>query len=122
MYLDLRIREDLNLLLEKNPKLAPLRSKFEAMIPGSYCLHRSWGFGKIVDYNESEDRLIIDFEEGKQGHAMAPAFCADKLDVLSEKDVLVKSRTEPDAINEIIKKKPADLIVLMLETMLDVVV
>ena len=102
-------------LLEKNPKLAPLRSKFEAMIPGSYCLHRSWGFGKIVDYNESEDRLIIDFEEGKQGHAMAPAFCADKLDVLSEKDVLVKSRTEPDAINEIIKKKPADLIVLMLE-------
>ena len=59
--------------------------------------------------------MIIDFEEGKQGHAMAPAFCADKLDVLSEKDVLVKSRTEPDAINEIIKKKPADLIVLMLE-------
>ena len=102
-------------LLEKNPKLTSLRSKFEAMVPGSYCLHRSWGFGKIVDYNEAEDRLIIDFEEGKQGHAMAPAFCADKLEVLSENDVLVKSRTEPDFVAELVKKKPADLVVLMLE-------
>ena len=80
-------------LIRKNPKLESFRSKFEVMIPGSYCLHRSWGFGKIVDYIESDDRLIIDFEEGKTGHAVAPAFCADKLDVLSENDVLVLSRT-----------------------------
>ena len=102
-------------LIEKNPKLESFRSKFEVMIPGNYCLHRSWGFGKIVDYIESDDRLIIDFEEGKTGHAMAPAFCADKLDVLSENDVLVLSRTNPERIEELIKKKPCDLIVLILE-------
>jgi len=103
-------------LIEKNPNLEPFRSKFEVMIPGNYCLHRSWGFGKIIDYIETDDRLIIDFEEGKTGHAMAPAFCADKLEVLSENDVLVISRTNPDRINELIKKKPCDLIVLILET------
>ena len=102
-------------LIEKNPKLESFRSKFEVMIPGNYCLHRSWGFGKIVDYIESDDRLIIDFEEGKTGHAMAPAFCADKLDVLSENDVLVLSRTNPERIEELIKKKPCDLIALILE-------
>ncbi len=97
-------------LIEKNPKLAAHREKLEAMVPGNYCLHRAWGFGKIVDYDEVEDRLIIDFEDGKQGHAMAPAFCVDKLDILKPEDVLVRSRTEPDVINEMIKKKPADLI------------
>ncbi|MGB0408738.1 MAG: GreA/GreB family elongation factor [Opitutales bacterium] len=97
-------------LIEKNPRLVPHRAKLEAMVPGNYCLHRSWGFGKIVDYKEAEDRLIIDFEEGKEGHAMAPAFCVDKLDILKPEDILVRSRTEPDAINEMIKKQPADLI------------
>jgi transcription elongation factor GreA len=97
-------------LIEKNPKLASHRATLETMVPGNYCLHRSWGFGKIVDYDESQDRLIIDFEDGKQGHAMAPAFCVDKLDILLPDDILVRSRTEPDLINEMIKKQPADLI------------
>jgi transcription elongation factor GreA len=85
------------------------------MVPGNYCLHRAWGFGKIVDYDEAQDRLIIDFEDGKEGHAMAPAFCVDKLDILKPDDILVRSRTEPDVINEMIKKQPADLICEILQ-------
>ena len=103
-------KEAIDALIEKNPKLVPHRAKLEAMVPGNYCLHRSWGFGKIVDYNAADDRLIIDFEDGKDGHAMAPAFCVDKLDILKTNDILVRSRTEPDLIEEMIKKKPADLI------------
>lgn len=97
-------------LIEKTPNLATHRAKLETMEPGNYCLHRAWGFGKIVDYDEELDRLIIDFEDGKKGHAMAPAFCVDKLDILMPEDLLVRSRTEPDVINEMIKKQPADLI------------
>ncbi len=97
-------------LIEKSPNLASHRAKLEAMVPGNYCLHRAWGFGKIVDYDEAQDRLIIDFEDGKTGHAMAPSFCVDKLDVLKPEDILVRSRTEPEVINEMIKKQPADLI------------
>jgi transcription elongation factor GreA len=103
-------KEAIDALIKKNPKVASHRAKLEAMVPGHYCLHRSWGFGKIVDYNEVDDRLIIDFEEGKKGHAMAPAFCVDKLEILKPNDMLVRSRTEPDVIEEMIKKKPADLI------------
>ncbi|WP_269526733.1 transcription elongation factor GreA [Coraliomargarita parva] len=112
-------KEAIDALIEKNPKLVSSRSKLEAMAPGNYCLHRSWGFGKIVDYNAAEDRIIIDFEEGKQGHAMAPAFCVDKLDVLPAEDILVRSRTEPEVIEEMIKKRPADLICDILATSSD---
>jgi transcription elongation factor GreA len=102
-------KEAIDALIEKNPKLVSARAKLEAMAPGNYCLHRSWGFGKIVDYNELEAKIIIDFEEGKQGHAMAPAFCVDKLDVLKPNDILVRSRLEADVIEDMIKKAPADL-------------
>ena len=107
-------KEAIDALIEKNPKLLSHRAKLETMVPGNYCLHRSWGFGKIVDYNAADDRLIIDFEDGKQGHAMAPAFCVDKLDILLPNDLLVRSRTEADAIETIIKKQPADLICEMI--------
>ena len=107
-------KEAIDALIEKNPKLLSHRAKLETMVPGNYCLHRSWGFGKIVDYNAADDRLIIDFEDGKQGHAMAPAFCVDELDILLPNDLLVRSRTEADAIETMIKKQPADLICEMI--------
>jgi transcription elongation factor GreA len=81
------------------------------MAPGNYCLHRSWGFGKIVDFDEAAAKIIIDFEDdGKTGHAMGIAFCVDKLDVLKPNDILVRSRTEPEVVEAMIKKQPADLI------------
>jgi transcription elongation factor GreA-like protein len=98
-------------LIENNPKLAHARAKLESMAPGNYCLHRSWGFGKIVDFDEAQAKIVIDFEEGdKTGHAMGIAFCVDKLEILKPNDILVRSRTEADAVAEMIKKAPADLI------------
>ena len=109
-------KEAIDALIEKNPKLVSARAKLETMSAGNYCLHRSWGFGKIVDYDEANDRIIIDFEDGKDGHAMAPAFCVDKLEILKPDDVLVRSRIEPDVIEEMIKKRPADLMCDILKT------
>ena len=97
-------KEAIDALIEKNPKLVSARAKLETMTVGSYCLHRSWGFGKIVDYDEAAGRLIINFEDGEDGQAMAPAFCVDKLEILKPNDLLVRSRTEPDVIEEMIKK------------------
>ena len=103
--------EAIDALIANNPKLIGSREKLEAMAPGNYCLHRSWGFGKIVGFDEAVAKIIIDFEdEDKTGHAMGVAFCVDKLEVLQANDVLVRSRTEPEVIETMIKKQPADLI------------
>ena len=103
--------EAIDALIANNPKLIGARAKLEAMAQGNYCLHRSWGFGKIVDLDEAAAKIIIDFEDdGKTGHAMGIAFCVDKLDVLKPNDILVRSRTEPEVVEAMIKKQPADLI------------
>lgn len=84
------------------------------MEPGAYCVHRSWGFGLITDYDATEQRLIIDFEGGRQGHPMDPAFCVGKLEILPAESILVKARTEPEVVGEMLKKRPIDVIMEIL--------
>ncbi|MDP0498645.1 MAG: transcription elongation factor GreA [Verrucomicrobiota bacterium JB022] len=107
-------KEAIDQLIKNSPRLKRYRSKLEAMRPGAYVVHRSWGLGQIQEYDVQDNKLIIDFEEGKKGHPMDPEFCADKLDVLPTQDILVRSREEPARINQLIKSEPADLIVEIL--------
>lgn len=107
-------KEAIDQLISSEPRLKRQRSKLEAMRPGAYVVHRTWGLGQIQQYDAKENKLIIDFEEGKKGHPMDPVFCADKLDVLPSRDILVRSREEPARINQLIADEPADLIVEIL--------
>ncbi len=109
----------IDLLIEQKPDLKGAREKLEAMQPGAYCMHRSWGFGVIQGYDDAENKLIIDFEEGKQGHLMDPAFCVDKLEILPTTNILVRRRTEPEVIEEMIKKRQGDLVAEILSHMPD---
>jgi transcription elongation factor GreA len=100
--------------ITKNPSLKGAKSKLEAMEPGAYVVHRSWGFGQIKSYDDATQRLIIDFKE-KKGHPMDPAFCLTTLDVLHPKHLLVRKETEPDKISQLIADDPAELIVEALQ-------
>ncbi len=108
-------KEAIERLIEKNPRLKDSYAKLEALEPGAYCMHGSWGFGYIKSYDKVADRLIIDFD-GRPDHPMAPAFCVDKLEVLPETNILVRSKKEAEHIAELIKKKPVDLIIEILQT------
>lgn len=102
--------EAIELLIQKSPRLKRSRSKLEAMQPGTYCVHRAWGLGQIRDYDERENRLIIDFKEGEEGHSMDPAFCVEKLDILDEANILVRAQSNPEDIQDMVKNRPADLV------------
>ncbi|MEX0332523.1 MAG: GreA/GreB family elongation factor [Puniceicoccaceae bacterium] len=108
-------KEAIDLLIQKTPRLKRARAKLESMQTGAYCVHRAWGLGQIKDYDERENRLIIDFQSGREGHPMDPVFCVDKLEILDDDDILVRAQKDPPAIEEMIKSRPADLIVEVLE-------
>ncbi|QYM79928.1 transcription elongation factor GreA [Horticoccus luteus] len=101
-------------LIAKNPSLKTAKAKLEAMEPGAYCIHRSWGFGRIKDYDEAAQRLIIDFKT-KQGQSMDPAFCVNTLEVLPAKHLMVRKETESEKISDLIANNPAQLIVEALQ-------
>ncbi len=108
-------KEAIDLIIEKNPKLAKSRAKLEAMLPGAYCLHRSWGFGQIKSFDAASGKLIIAFDGDKSEHPMDPSFCVEHLELLPETNILVRQRTDPAAIEEMVKKRPADLVVEVLQ-------
>ncbi|MFI5355849.1 MAG: GreA/GreB family elongation factor [Opitutales bacterium] len=91
------------------------KAKLEAMEPGAYCVHRSWGFGRIKSYNDAAQRLIISFKE-KKDHPMDPVFCITTMDVLPANHLLVRKETEPGKIAELIAENPAQLVVESLQS------
>ncbi len=101
-------------ILKRKPELKAARLKLEAMQPGTYCIHRSWGFGKIISYDDTDGKLIIDFE-GKDGHRMDPAFCVTTMDVLSAEHILARKQTETEVIEKMITDQPVDLVIELLK-------
>ena len=107
--------EAIQLLISQNPRMRRFRAKLEAMQPGAFCVHRNWGLGKIQHYDERANRIVIDFEDGKAGHPMDPAFGVEKLEILAPDDVRVRAKEDAGEVEEMIKKRPADLIVQILD-------
>jgi len=102
--------EAVSALIAKSPSLKAAKPKLEAMEPGAYVVHRSWGFGQIKSYDEAAQRLIIDFN-GKAGHAMDPAFCISTMEVLPAAHLLVRKETDGARITELIADNPVQLVV-----------
>ena len=107
--------EAIDRLIENVPNLIKSREALEAMKEGTYCIHRSWGFGKITGFDTSSGEhgmLLIDFdEEDRKGHAMDPVFCLGKLEVLPETHILTRHRENPEEIELMAKKEPVSLII-----------
>src|SRR3954469_559785 len=106
--------EAVSALIAKTPSLKAAKPKLEAMEPGSYVVHRSWGFGQIKSYDDASGKLLIDFK-GKKAHPMDPAFCLTTMDVLPEKHLLVRKETDSKKIAELIAENPAQLVVEALQ-------
>ncbi len=102
--------EAVSALVAKNPSLKAAKAKLEAMEPGSYCIHRSWGFGLIKAYDEASQKLTIDFAN-KKGHLMDPAFCITTMDVLPANHILVRKQTEAAKVADLVENNPAQLVV-----------
>lgn len=102
--------EAISATLSKHPALKASKAKLEAMEPGSYVVHRSWGFGQIKEYDDADQKLVIDFK-GKKGHRMDPAFCVGSMDVLSPKHILARKETEPAKVKQLIEDDPVQLVI-----------
>src|SRR3954469_1781551 len=102
--------EAISAILSKHSALKASKAKLEAMEPGAYVVHQSWGFGQIKDYDEADLKLIIDFK-GKKGHRMAPAFCVGSMEVLPAKHILARRETEPAKVKQLVEDDPVQLVI-----------
>jgi len=86
-----------------------LTEKLKLLAPGTYCLHRSWGFGQIKDWNNVTESVTINFK-AKQGHVMQFAYAAESLSPLAADHVLVQKVESATALRQKAQENPVGVV------------
>ncbi|MDQ6861427.1 MAG: GreA/GreB family elongation factor [Verrucomicrobiota bacterium] len=98
-------------------KLTPRQAdQLNQLKPGTYCLHKSWGFGQIAEWNLLLNQIAIDFQ-GKKGHPMQLAYAADNLTALAPGHFLARKATDLAGIKGLLKSDPAAVVRNVLESL-----
>ena len=103
--------------LVESGKLTPKAAdQLEKLKPGTYCLHKSWGFGKVAEWNLLLNQILIDFP-GKQAHPMQLSYAAENLTVIPPEHFLARKAIDLPAIKDLLKKDPAAVVRNILESL-----
>jgi transcription elongation GreA/GreB family factor len=107
---------ELEKLVESGKVTARQADQLEKLPPGTFCLHKSWGFGRVAEWNLLLNQILIDFP-GKKAHSMQLSYAADNLMVIPPEHFLAKKANDLKGIKELVKKDPAALMRNILESL-----
>jgi transcription elongation GreA/GreB family factor len=107
---------ELGKLVESGKLTAHAADQLEKLRPGTFCLHKSWGFGRVAEWNLLLNQILIDFA-GKKAHGMQLAYAADNLTVIPPEHFLAKKANDLKSVKELVKKDPAGVMRNILESL-----
>jgi Transcription elongation factor len=98
-------------------KLTPRAAQqLEELKPGTFCLHKSWGFGRVSEWNLLLNQIVIDFA-GKKSHPMQAEYAAENLTPLAPEHFLARKATDLASIRNLASEDPAALVRNILESL-----
>jgi transcription elongation GreA/GreB family factor len=80
-----------------------------------FCMHRSWGFGRIKTVDTVFARFMIDFEN-KAGHTMDLAFAAESLKPIAKDHILARKASDLDELRQMAATQHLELVKLVLNS------
>jgi transcription elongation GreA/GreB family factor len=80
-----------------------------------FCMHRSWGFGRIRTVDTVFGRFTIDFP-GKEGHGMDLAFSVDALKPIPKDHILALKASEPEKLKQLAATSHLELVKVVLNS------
>ncbi len=86
-----------------------------ALTETGYCMHKSWGFGRITTVDTVFSRFTIDFE-GKPGHSMDLGFGAKSLKPIPKDHILARKASDLPGLQQMAALHHLDLIKLVLQS------
>ncbi len=89
--------------------------KLSKLEPGVFCLHKSWGVGRIASWDLLGDRVLIDFE-GKPAHPMKISFAVSSLEIIPSDHILARRHSDLDALKAMAKDNAPALVELALKS------
>jgi transcription elongation GreA/GreB family factor len=107
---------ELGKLVESGKLTSKAAEKLDQLAPGAFCLHKSWGFGRIAEWNLLLNQITIDFP-GKKAHPMQLQYAADNLTVIPAEHFLARKATNLASVKKSAKEDPAALVRNILESL-----
>jgi transcription elongation GreA/GreB family factor len=80
-----------------------------------YCMHRSWGFGRIKTVDTVFARFTIDFPN-KPGHTMDLAFAAESLKPIPKEHILARKASDLEELRQMAATHHLELVKLVLNS------
>jgi transcription elongation factor GreA-like protein len=98
-------------------KLTPRAAQqLEKLKPGTFCLHKSWGFGRVSEWNLLLNQIVIDFA-GKKSHPMQAEYAAENVTPLAPEHFLARKATDLASIKNLAREDPPALVRSILESL-----
>jgi transcription elongation GreA/GreB family factor len=107
---------ELQKLVEAGKLTSRAAGQLEKLTPGTFCLHKSWGFGRIGEWNLLLNQIVIDFAS-KKSHPMQAQYAAENLMSLAPEHFLVQKATNIESIKHLAKENPIALVQNILESL-----
>jgi transcription elongation factor GreA len=110
------MNSELEKLVEAGKLTPHAAQQLEKLKPGTFCLHKSWGFGRVREWNLLLNQILIDFA-GKKAHPMQAQYSAENLTALAPEHFLARKATDLQSIKNLAKEDPAGLVRNILESL-----
>jgi transcription elongation GreA/GreB family factor len=107
---------ELEKLVEAGKLTTKSAGQLDKLKPGTYCLHKSWGFGRVREWNLLLNQIVIDFAT-KKSHPMQAQYAAENLTPLAPEHFLVRKATDLASIKNLTKESPVALVQNILESL-----
>jgi transcription elongation GreA/GreB family factor len=107
---------ELEKLLEAGKLSTKSAGELEKLKPGTFCLHKSWGFGRVREWNLLLNQIVIDFAT-KKSHPMQAQYAAENLMPLAPEHFLVRKSTDIESMKKLARENPVALVQNILESL-----
>ena len=107
---------ELEKLVEAGKLPSKAAEKLDKLKPGTFCLHKSWGFGRVAEWNLLLNQILIDFT-GKKAHPMQLQYAAENLTVISAEHFLARKASDLAVTKKLGKDDPVALVRNILESL-----
>src|ERR1700745_3880501 len=94
------------------------RQHIEALVQltsSGFCMHRSWGFGRIKTVDTVFARFTIDFQN-KAGHTMDLSFAAESLKPIPKDHILARKAADLEGLRQLAATNHLELVKLVLNS------
>jgi transcription elongation GreA/GreB family factor len=107
---------ELQKLVEAGKLTTKSAGQLEKLKAGTFCLHKSWGFGRVREWNLLLNQIVIDFAT-KKAHPMQAQYAAENLTPLAPEHFLVRKATDIASIRNLTREDPVALVQNVLESL-----